>query len=331
MPHIEIMQNCLAGKNLKQIPVSFWRHFPLCDDDTDQFVKATLKWQYDYDFDFVKVMPPSSYCVKDWGSVDRYAGNSLGIREYIHFPINTPDNWLKLKVLDPDSGHLKKQMDALKVIIHEFRNKVPVVCSVFNPLSQMMNLCQPSILAGHFTKYPQAAAEGLKTITQSTIRLIEKMIEIGLDGIYFIVKEPDFLSEIQAGCKIISWSGYDLLCLEAAKKLWMNVLHLHTLKVEPTKFENYPAQIISVHGLHRADLLQAIQSECSGKLLCGGLQRFITMARGTAADVVNEAEKFANSLKTQNYILGAECGLPLDTPEINIRTAINFARERQML
>ncbi len=328
MQPIETMRNCLAGKPMKQIPVSFWRHFPLNDSRPDQFVEATLQWQREFNFDFVKVMPPSSFCLKDWGSRDTYKGSRLGINEYTHFPVSSPDDWLKLKVLDPDSGFLNMQMKALKRIVCAFKNAVPVVHSVFNPVSQMINLCPATVLFDHLINHPSAVAEGLKIITESTINLIGKMAEIELDGIFYIVKNPLFEQQAQFDAHQKLWQKCDLLCLAPATNLWMNILHLHTPLPSLAEYADFPVQIINAHGLHRKDYLQKVKTE-TNKILCGGLQRFETMTAGSLDMVLNEANDFTENMLPENYILSAECGLPINTPKKNILAAIDFARGRK--
>ena len=64
--HRQRLETCLAGEKPDRTPVALWRHFPVDDQTPTGLAAATLKFQQDYDFDLVKVSPPSSFCLKDW-------------------------------------------------------------------------------------------------------------------------------------------------------------------------------------------------------------------------------------------------------------------------
>nr|NQU90527.1 hypothetical protein [Bacteroidota bacterium] len=327
MTHFERMQNCLFGDMTQGIPVSFWRHFPLADQSAEGLARATIDWQKQFEFDFVKVMPSSSFCVKDWGCKDQYSGNPYGIRNYTQHIIKQPDDWFKLPVLDPEHGYLGQQIEALRKIKTGLGNAVPIVQSIFNPLSQMENLAGYQTLTYHLERFPEAVLAGLITISKSTALFIQKAAETGIDGIYFIIKHSDLLRFYQRQYASIV-SPFDLICLKPAEKLWLNIIHIHAETANINDFEHYPTQILSIHGLHDHETLKNIKSLTS-KVLCGGLQRQEVMAVGMEGDVIKQANDFNSEMGSRPFILAAECGLRLDTPFKNIVAAINFTREKE--
>ena len=103
--------------------VALWRHWPgpvlvtlgplaqgqrvqdKCDDQrAEDLAAAHLAFQQQYDFDFIKVTPASSFCLEDWGVETCYRGNNEGSREYLRRPVQSPDDWWSLPVLDPQQG-----------------------------------------------------------------------------------------------------------------------------------------------------------------------------------------------------------------------------------
>jgi len=98
-------------------PIALWRHFPIDDQTPSSLAAAIINFQRTYDFDLVKVTPASSFCLKDWGVEDIWRGSTEGTRDYVGRIINSPEDWTKLKPLNPKHGALQAQLSCLKLII----------------------------------------------------------------------------------------------------------------------------------------------------------------------------------------------------------------------
>src|ERR671923_861570 len=112
----ERLRGAIAGEAVDRLPVALWRHFPVDDQRPEDLAAATIEWQRRYDFDFVKVTPASSFCLKDWGADDAWRGNPEGTRDYTVRVIQHAGDWERLKPLDPRQGHLGQQLRALELI-----------------------------------------------------------------------------------------------------------------------------------------------------------------------------------------------------------------------
>ena len=104
------LEATIAGEATDRPPVALWRHWPGDDIEATALAAAHLKWQQDYDWDFVKVSPPSSYCLVDWGVQDKWVGSLDGTREYTRRAIHDAADWASLPVLDPHKGMLSTQL-----------------------------------------------------------------------------------------------------------------------------------------------------------------------------------------------------------------------------
>ena len=65
------LEATIRGEVADRLPVALWRHFPGDDKDPDELAGSIVAFQQQYDFDFIKVTPASSYSVCDWGAEDR--------------------------------------------------------------------------------------------------------------------------------------------------------------------------------------------------------------------------------------------------------------------
>src|SRR5258706_6999681 len=78
----ERLQATLEGQPVDRTPVALWRHFPVDDQRAEDLAIAHLEFQELYDFDFVKVTPASSFCLKDWGAQDEWRGHPQRTRDH---------------------------------------------------------------------------------------------------------------------------------------------------------------------------------------------------------------------------------------------------------
>ena len=317
--HRQRLETCLAGEKPDRTPVALWRHFPVDDQTSEGLAAATLHFQRTFDFDLVKYTPASSFCLKDWGSQDEWHGDAEGTRDYTVQVIQRPEDWIRLDILDPYKGYLGRQLESLRILVNELGPDVPVIQTVFNPLSQAKNLVGADRLSAHLRKYPNAVLGGLKIITETTRRFTQAAIETGIAGVFFAVQHAQYglftEAEYQKFGRI-----FDLQVLEPAETLWLNMLHLHGEDVMFDQFTDYPVQIINWHDRETTPDLKTAKARFSG-VVCGGLRRQETIVLGTSQDVVVEAQDAIDQTDGLRFILGTGCVTPTIAPYGNIMAA----------
>lgn len=325
MNHYTRLEACLAGERPDRPPAALWRHFPVDDQTPDGLAAATAAFQNAFDFDLIKVTPASSFCIKDWGVDDRWAGNPEGTRDYTRRAVAAPEDWLRLDVLDPREGHLGKQLVCLKLLTGEFAKNTPVLQTIFSPMSQAKNLAGPNELILHMRRYPGALHEGLKRITETTLRFLEEAARTGIDGIFYAVQHGQYgllsANEFDEFCR-----PYDLQILEAAKDLWLNMLHLHGEAVMFDRVLDYPVAIINWHDRQTQPGLAEAQKRFAG-VVCGGLRQWETMVLGSPEQVRAEARDAIEAAGSRRFILGTGCVLPTTAPRGNILAARQAVEE----
>lgn len=319
LTHEERLKRCLAGESTDRIPVALWRHFPIEDQSPQLLAQAVVKFQEAYDFDFVKVTPSSSYCIKDWGAVDQWTGNPEGSCEYIQFPIQHYEDWKKLQALSPNQGVLAEQIECLKLIKQALPKGTPFIQTIFNPLSQAKNLVGKANLTTHMRLCPEEVKSALRVITQTTIDFIQEAKKTGIDGIFFAVQHA------QAG--ILSPAEYDefgipfdLEILQQVSDLWLNVAHLHGSDVYFGKISQYPVDILNWHDLETPPDLKTAKMLFPG-CVCGGLRQWETLVNGTPDQVTQEARESIARVGGSRFILGTGCVLPITASHSNIMAA----------
>jgi uroporphyrinogen decarboxylase len=319
MSHRARLEACLAGQAPDRPPVALWRHFPVDDQTPDGLAAATAFFQHTFDFDLIKVTPASSFCIRDWGVEDRWAGNPEGTRDYTRRAVHKPEDWLNLPDLDPRTGRLGSQLECLRLLGKEFSPNTPVLQTIFSPMSQAKNLAGPETLLVHMRRYPEMLHQGLQRITETTRRFVEEAVKTGIDGVFYAVQHGQYglLSENEFAT---FQRSYDLQILESAQGLWLNLLHLHGSDVMFTALRDYPADIINWHDRETYPSLKEAQATYGG-VVCGGLRQWETMVLGTPDQVRAEALDAIGQTGGKRFILGTGCVLPTTAPYGNILAA----------
>jgi uroporphyrinogen decarboxylase len=317
--HRERIQACLSNETPDRTPIALWRHFPNEDQHPELLAKATLDFQQTYDFDIVKVTPASSFMVKDWGVEDEWQNNPEGSRAYTKHVIQTPHDWETLKPLDPlTAPHLSGQLACLRLIKQNLAPETPLIQTIFNPLSQAKNLAGNDLLLDHIRKYPEAVIKGLETITKTTIKFIEAVNDIGVDGIFYAVQH--------AQASVISLDEYknialpfDQQTIKPAENLWCNMLHLHGKDIYFSLLRLMNFQIVNWHDRETYPSLIEAQSFFRG-VVCGGIRQD-TLQLGTQDEVIKEAEDAIAQTGDKRFILSTGCVVPYVTSHENILAA----------
>jgi uroporphyrinogen decarboxylase len=317
--HRERIEAVLSGARPDRPAVALWRHFPVDDQTPESLAAATVNFQISYDFDLVKVTPASSFCLKDWGVADVWEGNPEGTRTYTQRVIHSPQDWGKLQPLDPGRGQLGAQIKCLELIRSALGPTVPVIQTIFSPLSQAKNLVGGENLIIHLRRHPDALRAGLQIISETTRRFVEAAMQTGIDGIFYAVQHAQYGLLTEAEYTIFGHDD-DLAILEPAQKAWLNVLHLHGEQVMFDMFLGYPVHVMNWHDLETPPSLSEAQSRFPG-VVCGGLRQWDTMALGTPEVVRREAHSAIAATSGQRFILGTGCVTPIIAPRANLLAA----------
>jgi uroporphyrinogen decarboxylase len=316
------LEACLSGAQPDRPPVALWRHFPVDDQTPQGLADATLEFQQRWDFDFVKVTPASSFCLKDWGAADEWRGATEGTREYTRRVIQQPQDWEKLAVLDPYAGYLGDQLACLRLLADRLAapdTDVPFIQTIFSPLAQAKNLVGGENLLVHIRQHPAQLHRGLKIIQESTLRFLEACQPTGIAGIFYAVQHASYNLLTEAEYHEFG-KAYDLPLLQAASGLWLNVLHLHGENVMFDLFADYPIGVLNWHDRDTQPDLAGGLKRFPGAL-CGGLQRHDTMVLGSPHKVTAEARDAIQAVNGQRFILGTGCVLPTIAPRANLQAA----------
>ncbi len=320
----ERLEAAVAGEAVDRLPVALWRHWPGDDQDADALTAAHLAWQRDYDWDFVKVSPSSSYCLHDWGLESRWEGHIEGTRSYGECIVSGPADWETLPVLNPDQGMLAVQLGALQNLSRHFGEETPFIATIFSPLAQAKNLAGGERMLIHMRSHPESFKKGLRTITESTLRFIEAAKATGISGIYYAIQHTRFPLMGPVEYQLFG-QPYDEEILSAVSDLWLNMVHVHGRDAYLDIAADYPVQLFNWHdrttGISLAEGLQQIAGAASG-----GVSRW-SLHQESPERALREAADAVEQTGGRRLVLGAGCVIMVTTPLRNIRALREFAEQ----
>ena len=322
--HRQILQSLLSGDKLERLPIAFWRHFPVDDQNPQRLADATTFFHNTYNLDIIKVSPSSSFCIRDWGIIDAWNGNIEGTRDYKNSL--SLDEASCIKPLDPKSGNLGNQLSALRIIAERHIADTPVIQTIFSPLSQLKNLLGKQNLNDAIRHAPAKVQSILEIITETTSRFLEECKGLQIDGLFFAVQHAS--SSAMSIEEFLEFGKkFDNRLFGQLSAFRMNVLHIHGKNIYFRQMLDYPCQIINWHDRETAPTLMEA-SNVTGKVLCGGLSRISTMVKGDKRQIETEITDAISQMSGKNFLLGTGCVLPIIVPHGNLKHAVGFARSQ---
>ncbi|HOA23775.1 MAG: uroporphyrinogen decarboxylase family protein [Aggregatilineales bacterium] len=320
----ERLQAAIQGQQVDRVPVALWRHFPGDDQRAEDLARAHIEFQKTYDWDFVKVSPASSFCIRDWGVEDRWEGNIEGTRRYVRRIIETPDDWLSLRVLDPEEGSLGEQLRCLEILQQEFGTETPYIQTIFSPLAQLKNIAGQETLTLHMRQNAGQIHHALQTVADTTVRFINAAKKRGIAGIFYAVQHATYRLMSEAEYQVFG-RPYDLQVLSAISDLWLNVLHLHGSHGMFHLISDYPVQIVNWHDRESRPSVAEGLRRIRGAALAGVDRDVLHMDDPELA--LEQARDAFEQSGGRRWMLGTGCVILVTTPSGNIHKLRALAEE----
>jgi uroporphyrinogen decarboxylase len=314
--HRERIEKALALQETDRLPFGFWWHFPNQDRAPRRLAQLSLELQQKLDLDFIKFSPYGLYSVVDWGVTLNVKGGKLP-PEQAEYPIKKPEDWRRLQRISGTEGEYLIVLEAQRIALSEMRQRVPLVQTVFSPLTTALKLAGPGALLTHLRDVPTAVHAGLAIIAETTRGFVAEALSRGADGLFFASQTANEGYLTQAEYTEFA-KRYDMVVLEAAKgRSWFNILHVHGDKVMFDEVLDYPVQSLNYHDREAGPSLAEMRKR-TRKCLVGGIGHDTTLVHCTQADVDAQVQDAWRQVNRRGLILGPGCVASLESLEANV-------------
>ncbi len=326
MTRKERIRAALAGREVDRVPAAFWGHDFLREWSPETLAAYTVERYRRYDDDLIKLNPRATYYYEAWGNRYDRPDTQRQPRMLSH-AVRSAAELAALPEIDPRSGPFGEQLEALRLVVREVGGEVDVLQTVFNPISVAGRLMGPDLnaLKTATREDPAAVHTGLATIARVLARYAAACIEAGAAGIFFAT--VDWGTADAAGEDFYREFGrpYDLQVLHAVRSAPVNVLHVCRSHNLLRLLTDYPVAVFNwdVHGEGNPSLAEGLR--LTGRAVMGGIdQRAIATA--TPEAVAAQARDALRETGGRHFILAGGCAVPPETPEANLRAALDAVR-----
>ena len=326
MSHRERVLACLAGDDVDRPPVSMWRHFYAEETAPGTLAEAMLGFQREYDWDFMKVNPRASYHAEDWGLEMRAGGDASP--KPVSWPVSEPGDWTRLEVLDPSTGVLGEQLEALRLIGKGLEGRVPFLMTVFTPLSIAARLApSEETFVRHLREHPDKVEHALEVVTETFVRFTKACLDAGASGLFYATTSWATTDSLTLDEYAVIARPYDLRVLEAASGAEFNLLHVCRDNNMLAELGDYPVHAFNwdVHGKGNLSLAEG-RATLTPRAMVGGLPHKDGLIDVSPGVLAREVRSITGAMGSRGWMLGTGCTFPPDTPAENVRAVANVAR-----
>lgn len=316
MSHRERIEKALALEETDRLPFGFWRHFPNRDRAPRRLAELALGLQRKLDLDFIKFSPYGLYSVVDWGvTLDVRGGTQTPVQA--DYPVKTPEDWRKLRRFRGTQGEYLVVLEAQRIALAELQGRVPLIQTVFSPLTSCLKMAGRERLLSHLRQAPDAVHAGLEIVAETTAGFAKEVVAGGADGLFFATQTANqgYLSPREYA----QFSApYDRIVLDAVRgRSWFNVLHLHGENIMFDQVHDYPVQAFNYHDREAGPSLAEMRARVKGCLI-GGIGQNTTLVHGTPQQVDAQVKDAWEQVHRRGLILGPGCVANLGAPEENV-------------
>jgi uroporphyrinogen decarboxylase len=323
MTKTERIKSALRGEAVDRPPFGFWTHRPDIDLDPERLAQETAAFSARLNLDFIKSMPNGFYCVEDWGCELDFSDVARGgVGKVVRPAVRTPADWNKLALLNTAKGAMGRELRHLSKLVQLVGADVPVLATVFSPLT-IANKLSNGAHHAHLDTHPQAVVAGLEVITQVTCDFTRAAIACGCAGVFFATQDATHQAFDESAYRRYAETG-DHRVLHAARDAggWFNAVHMHGDDVLFDVLKHYPVDALNWHIGETPLSISDYRNSGGTRPILGGLQRGHITNRNLAA-VVSDIELTLAQTQGRGIIIAPACVIRHPVDETLLLKIIN--------
>jgi uroporphyrinogen decarboxylase len=333
----------VLGRPVDRLPVALWRHFFVEETSRAGLVEAMVRWQQDYDWDFLKINPRACYHVQDWGNRYEYSGSPAVPPSLVRNAVHSADGFRHLDRLDPTGERgrpapvLAEHLEAVTDIRRALGPEVPLLMTVFTPMSLAAELAGgPEDLRVLIDEDAEAVHAGLRTLTDTFADFATRCLDAGADGLFLATTHVGTTATFALETYEEFGRPYDLEVLDAAADAPFNLLHVCKPRAMIRELAEYPVALLNWDSAHPtnpdlaevAPLATGPYGQLEGKALVGGLERDLFAEPDGLAALLEQLAAARRAMGERPFVVGSTCTIdPGSVPETvrGIRDAVEAA------
>jgi uroporphyrinogen decarboxylase len=313
------VEAALAMKVADRPPVGAWGHTYRQEWSPQDLAAITVERARKFGWDFVKFQPRATFFAEAFGSEYHPSGHALRAPILIKPAVPDLESWSSVSLVNQKA--FDDQVESIGIVARELGPDVPVIQTVFSPLTvggYLVGKSQSRVLR-ELRKNPELVGPALERIAAALLEFSRKSVEAGAAGIFYAISG-------YAGRKVMREEAYrdlalpyDLAVLDALpKSAWFNVLHLCGSNLNFGLARDLPAQAVSWSIHNRGNPSLAEGREIAGRAVMGGLAQRATLVYGPPPRVEEEARAAVRETGGRGLLLAPGCSVPPRVRSVNL-------------
>lgn len=323
LSHRERLEMILAGQKPDRFAASFWRHFFHRENNAQGTAEAMLDFQKRFDWDFMKINPRADYHIEDWGLEQIWSRNEFEKHTKTRYPVNSPDDWLKINPLPLTAPALAEHLKVVSLIRKGSPKEFPLLMTVFTPISIAGRMVQGHhMVVDDIHHHPEKLHHALNSITDTFARYVVELRNAGADGIFYATTH-------WASSDLLSWKEYeafgvpyDLRVIHALDTSALNLLHVcasNNYLRELSKLD-YRASLINWDTADPTNLpLDRSYDLLAGKAVVGGVDYRGWLINSQPDEISTLIRGLKKNSDPARLIIGPGCSIEPTTPMENLQ------------
>jgi uroporphyrinogen decarboxylase len=320
------VEAALAGTAPDRPPVGAWGYRYEEEWSPEALAAVTVARARRLGWDFIKFQPRATCFAEAFGAAYRPAADYLHAPAIDEPPMKQPNDWRDVQLVD--RRVLDEQVQALRLVVAELGNRIPVLQTVFSPLSVASYLAgrENRKLVRWMQAEPDIVLPAFSRIADVLVDFCLESVDAGAAGVFFAISgfaTPDSMAPAVYEDMVLPM---DLRILEALPPAaWCNVLHLCGSHLTMDVAEQLPVQVVSysIHNQGNPPLGEVIRS--TGRAVMGGVEQRQTLVDGPVEAIAQQVRDAIAATGGRGLLLAPGCSVPPHAPDAHLRTLCEAA------
>ncbi len=305
-------------------PVGAWGHTYREEWSPSNLAAITIERARRFGWDFVKFQPRASTFAEAFGSVYKPSGHKLKGPVMEKAAVPDAEAWRAVDLVNPKA--LADQVEAIGIVARELGAGVPVIQTVFSPITVAGYLVgkSKSRVVRELRKSPDRVRPALDRIAGALVDFSRRSVAAGGAGIFYAISGYASKDTMQEAVYRELVLPYDVSVLQRLpRESWFNVLHLCGSHLNFGLSREMPVPVVSwsVHNQGNPSLVEG--REISGKAVMGGLGQRSTLIYGPPASVEAEARRAVGETGGRGLLLAPGCSVPPRARDANLAAMVS--------
>src|SRR6202162_5825688 len=320
----ERVEAALAMGVADRPPVGAWGHRYREEWSPADLAAVTVERARQFGWDFVKFQPRATCFAEAFGSVYEPAGHRLKGPVLVRSVVPDLEAWRTVSASNPKVLH--DQAESLGMVARELGRGVPVIQTVFSPLTVAGYLVgkSKSRVVRELRNHPDVVRPALERIADVLVDFSKRSIKAGAAGVFYAISgytSKDAMPESVYRELVLPLdvSVLDRLPREA----WFNAVHLCGSNLQFALSRDMPAQVISWSVHNQGNPTLAEGRTISGRAVMGGLGQRGSLLYGPPAAVEAEARAAVAETGGRGLLLAPGCSVPTRAKDVNLAAMVS--------